>query len=171
MTVRLNKAMLSSAGALVVAAAPFIANFEGWRNYVYGDDLAKGSYQLATVCAGHTDNIGTARITKSYYTDNECTALEIKDIQYTDRQLVVSTGSEVVNSMPVDRRVALIDFIYNLGLGTYNKSGIPVMLKEGRTVEACQKILLYDKGTVDGHLEVVAGLHRRRVAEYQMCIE
>jgi lysozyme len=171
MTIRLNKTVLSSAGALVMAAAPFIANFEGWRNYVYGDSLAKGSHELATVCAGHTDDIGTVRITKRYYTDAECTEITVKDIQYTDRELVAATGADVVAAMPIDRRVALIDFIYNLGIGDYRKSGIPDLLRTGQISAACHRLLAYDKGTVDGHLQVIDGLERRRDAEYAMCMK
>ena len=154
-----------------MAAAPFIANFEGWRNTVYGDSLAKGSHELVTVCAGHTDNIGTQQITKTHYTDDECTAIEIKDIQATDRQVVAILGPSVVESMPISRRVAIDDFTFNLGAGSLKKSKIPRLLQTGQWPAACMALLAYDKATVNHQLVVIEGLHRRRQAEFDQCMK
>lgn len=77
-----------------------------------------------------------------------------------------------LNSSPIltvhseSRRAAIADFVYNLGIGNYNKSALKRLIDSGKWTEAAKEILQWDK--VAG--QTLPGLHRRRIAESKLLV-
>lgn len=156
--IKLSKKWLAgAASAAVLAVSPMTAGFEGWRNNVYTDQVG-----VKTVCAGHTNRIGTETITKRYYSDEECARLLVKDLNKSNEQLraalpgvTLSKGEEAIYT----------DFVFNLGIGAFNAGSIRPMLLRGERTAACHKVLEYKyAGGV-----VSRGLQLRREAENRVC--
>ncbi|MDN8009217.1 hypothetical protein C6T59_18825 [Burkholderia multivorans] len=165
MTIQLSKKWLvGAASAAVVAAAPFVTRWEGWRNTVYKDQGG-----VSTVCAGHTDRIGTEKITKRTYTNEECGRILIKDLNKDEAQLRASIGYDV--PLTQGQEVILIDFVHNLGIGALNAGSLRPLLLRGDVDKACAKILEYKYARVGpgGSLQEVKGLRLRREAENRVC--
>ena len=69
-------------------------------------------------------------------------------------------------SMPPHREAAIVDAAYNLGPNAICKGSIARYLNAGNVPAACKALLSYDRASG----RVVAGLVRRRQAEYHFCI-
>jgi lysozyme len=145
--------------AAVALATPFVANFEGYSGKPYFDVAG-----VKTICYGATaaDKIDFSRT----YTKSECLdILEQKDLpKYT---AMAQSCTKV--SVPLHRAVAITSFVYNLGRGAYC-GGPARYFNAGNTAGGCRAMLGYDHARVQGRLVTVAGLTRRRQAEYQLCI-
>ena len=63
---------------------------------------------------------------------------------------------------------ALCSFIYNLGRGSFAKSTLLKRLNTGNYQAAADELLRWDKARVNGKLQPVAGLSRRRRAEREL---
>jgi len=61
---------------------------------------------------------------------------------------------------------AYLSLAYNIGVGGFCKSSIPVKIKAGQYLEACKTILLYNRAQG----KVIKGLVIRREKEYRTCI-
>lgn len=60
---------------------------------------------------------------------------------------------------------AYLSLTYNIGVGAFCKSSIPVKVQAGQYEEACKTILLYNKAQG----KVLKGLQIRREKEYKTC--
>lgn len=60
---------------------------------------------------------------------------------------------------------ALVSLIYNIGEGRFEKSTCLRRLNRGDYAGAAQALTWFNKATIDGQLQVVRGLSRRRTAE------
>ncbi|MDR8091078.1 lysozyme [Burkholderia gladioli] len=152
-----KKWLVGAATATVVAVAPFTAGFEGWRNNVYSDHVG-----VKTVCAGHTNRIGTETITKTYYSDEECAALLIKDLNKANAQLHASLPG--VQLTPGEDAI-FTDFVFNLGIGAFDAGSLRPMLRRGDSAAACRKVLEYKYAGG----KPSSGLLARREAENRVC--
>lgn len=63
---------------------------------------------------------------------------------------------------------ALVDFVFNLGIGAFEGSTIHDIIVHGDLAAAPEQIERWDHGRVGGVEEVLAGLARRRAAEIQL---
>ncbi|MBJ9963701.1 lysozyme [Burkholderia seminalis] len=159
-----RKWLAGAASAAVIAAAPFVTGWEGWRNDIYKDQVG-----VSTVCAGHTDRIGTEKITKPHYTDEECGRILVKDLNKDEAQLRASIGYDV--PLTQGQEVILIDFVHNLGVGALNAGSLRPLLLLGDVDKACAKILEYKYARIGpgDSLQEVKGLRLRREAENRVC--
>ncbi|AQQ46770.1 lysozyme [Burkholderia cenocepacia] len=153
-----KKWLAGGATAAVMAIAPFTAGFEGWRNNVYKDHVG-----VTTVCAGHTNRIGTETITKQYYSDEECTRLLVKDLNKSNAQLRAALPGV---KLGVDQEALMTDFVFNLGIGAFSNGSIRGMLLRGDVAGACKKLLEYKYAGG----AVARGLELRREAENRVCV-
>lgn len=63
---------------------------------------------------------------------------------------------------------ALLSLAYNIGVGAISKSSVLRYIKAGNMTAAADSFLLWDKGTVNGKKQRLAGLTRRRKDERKM---
>lgn len=61
---------------------------------------------------------------------------------------------------------AYLSLAYNIGVGAFCRSSIPVKVKAGKYREGCETILLYNRAGG----KVIQGLINRRQKEYKLCI-
>lgn len=95
------------------------------------------------------------------FTEPECRALLERDLRSKER------GIERLITYPLEQNEfdALISFVYNLGLGCLQRSTLRQKLNRGDKEEAVKSLLKYNKARVNGVLQVLRGLDRRRRAE------
>ncbi len=149
-----NKTVLSGlAGALLIAAG-LTASFEGKSNTAYLDPPG-----VPTICYGHAQGVSLGRTA----TDQECVFLLKQDLEVAN----ATVTRYVKVPLPDTRRAALIDFVYNVGSGKFAKSHLLKKLNSGDTLGACTQLLRW---TGAGKV-VLAGLVRRRQAEYDLCVK
>lgn len=76
---------------------------------------------------------------------------------------VVTASPTLLAESPI-RIAALVDFVYNLGIGNYNSSTLKKCVDRGDWEKAKVEIVRWDKGGG----RVLAGLTKRRAAEAKM---
>lgn len=136
----------------IAIATPFVAGFEGLRQYVYRDPVG-----IPTFCFGETKNPEWGK----RYSLAECHALKAERMQeFADgvgRCLRVEVGPH--------RYAALVSFAYNVGTGAACGSSVIRRLNAGEGAVACDSLMLWTKAR---GIEL-PGLVRRRAAERDMC--
>lgn len=132
--------------------------FESCRLHAYQDQ--KGIW---TIGYGHTANVKPGDV---------CTVLQAEnwlmlDVEFAAREVERS----VVVPLSQGEFDALVDFVFNVGIGNWWISTARKYLNEGDFSAACYEIEKWDKitGTVNGvkTSTISAGLLRRRIAEVQ----
>jgi lysozyme len=139
-------------------AIPFVAAFEGFYPRVYRDEVG-----VKTICYGQTAADG-ADFTK-VYTKAQCEAMLGRDLAKYDKHLQQYLTPAVYAALPTKRHAALISFDYNLGPG--NTRRIAPYFNRGDWRGGCRAMLGYNHAGG----RVLAGLTRRRQAEYKLCIQ
>lgn len=138
--------------AAIVIATPFVAGFEGLRQYVYRDPVG-----IPTFCFGETKNPEWGK----RYSLAECHALKANRMQ--------EFADGVAACLRVDvqphRYAALVSFAYNVGTGAACSSSVVRRLNAGEGAAACDSLMLWTKAR---GIEF-PGLVRRRAAEREMC--
>lgn len=126
---------------------------EGVRQNAYPDVTG-----IPTICFGETKGVQMGE----HRTLDECKVLLEGRLYEFGAEVDKCTKPE----LPASRKAAMTDFAYNEGSGRYCRNIAP-LLNAGRTQEACEHLLLYDKaGGV-----VFPGLTRRREKERNLCME
>lgn len=137
-----------------IAAAPFIADFEGYNPAAHLDPVG-----IPTICYGHTPGvvIGQTR------TKAECDALLAMDIEESFAIL----DRHAKKPLTTEQRVAFASFIFNVGEGSFKSSTLLKKLNSGDIEGACNQLprWVYAKGVK------LKGLVRRREAERQLCLK
>lgn len=142
-----------------------VGNFEGFRSKPYLCPAGK-----LTIGFGHTDGVKkTDRVTLQQAQD-----LLYEDVMYIMFQLNKSFNG----SFPEPKLLALTDFVFNLGIGTLQKSSFYSYLKKYSSVSAsvqklydvkiCDTIKKYNKYRENGVLKVSEGLVLRRAFETKL---
>jgi lysozyme len=139
------------------AGIELIKRFEGVRNRAYRDCVG-----LWTIGVGHLIGDGKS-LPESWnrtFTEEEINALLIRDLSRFER------GISMQLPMPLKQCEydALCSFVFNLGLGTLQRSTLRQALLRGDKRVAAEKILKYCYAGG----KVVKGLQLRRQAEYKM---
>lgn len=147
---------IGGVAAAIALIAPFITQHEGRLHKVYHD---LGG--VLTVCDGHTGK--DIRI-NHVYTDAECVRLRAEDMQKAaDSVLKVTPSLE----NKIYTLAATISFVYNLGIGTYQRSSVARDFNAGNYKQGCADMLKY---TYIGK-QYNQGLANRRRDEYNVCIK
>lgn len=142
--------------AWLAIATPFVAGFEGYSGKPYYD-----SVHVKTICYGATaaDHVDFSKV----YTKTECEQMLGVDLQKYEAQIRPCIPK--IDSFPPHRIAALTSFIYNLGPGAAC-GPVGRYLNAGNVAAGCRSMLAYNHAGG----KVLAGLTRRREAEYQLCI-
>ncbi len=143
--------------AATVAAAPIVMAFEGRSLIAYLDPVG-----IPTICDGITASVQMGDIA----THKECDDMLKRELFKADNAILLNVRPEVLFSMPVERRAALISFIYNVGEGAFARSTLLRKLNAGDWRGACHELpkWVYAKG------KKLRGLERRRAAEMKLCL-
>ena len=147
--------------AWLTIATVFVAAFEGFAAHPYVDRIGTG--QPITWCYGQTAADGPIPKMTATFTKEECTAELAKNLE-TVYDPAVRKCIHV--SMPPHRRAAIVSAAYNLGPSAVCKGAIARNLNAGNVAAGCKALLGYNHASG----RVVAGLTRRRQAEYEFCM-
>lgn len=166
-----NRARIA-AGSLVLASAALMAFLGTWegegQNRVYPDGLAGG---LPTVCKGITKHVSPYPVViGEVWPDAKCTEVERAVTENTQQQLAVCVTNSAVTQNTFD---ALSSHAHNFGVARTCKSRAVVLINAGKIAEGCRALAYGPKGEPawsfsDG--KFYRGLHRRRIAEMELCL-
>lgn len=154
--------------------AVFLGTWEGdSQNTVYADKLAQG---LPTVCKGITRHTSPYPVVVGdYWSDARCDEVE---------QLVISKGqlqlADCITNQDVGQNTfdALSSHSHNFGVPSTCASRAVALINSGRIKDGCNALAWAADGKTPvwayvtnalGQKEFVRGLHRRRLAEAQLC--
>ena len=77
--------------------------------------------------------------------------------------------SRVTVSINEEQRGALVSFMYNCGMGSFNGSTLLKLLNRGEREKAAEQLLLWDKGQdLNGRMVALPGLTARRKSEREL---
>ena len=152
------KKKVSSAvvAAVILAATPFIAKWEGLETTAYRDIVG-----VPTVCYGETRGV---RMGDSY-TKAECMKmLQVAVGEYYSKLEPCMTNK----NMPVGVQASLLELSYNVGTGAVCKSTMMKLANAGRYKEACNELSKWVKAGG----ETVKGLQNRRAeSKTKLCLK
>ncbi|MEM8986465.1 MAG: lysozyme [Pseudomonadota bacterium] len=134
-----------------------IKTFEGLELEAY-EDIAG----ILTIGYGHTSVAGPPRVEEGMRIDEpEAEAILRKDLKKFER------GVEQAVKVDVNPNEfsALVSFAFNVGLGALKSSTALKRLNKGERLGAADALMWWNKATVNGRKQEVAGLTRRRAAE------
>lgn len=142
---------------------------QGYKSLLDSEAMVSTPYYdiagVKTVCVGET-----YLVEDRLYMPAECADRLVKRIEHTFvPEMKRCTHRAVWASLGQETKDALINFAYNVGTPTYCRSSIRKRLDAGRGIEACERLLLYNKARVNGRLRPVKGLINRRQHEYEGC--
>jgi GH24 family phage-related lysozyme (muramidase) len=165
-----------AAGVLVLCSGTltaFLGNWEGkGENIVYPDRLARG---LPTVCMGITRHTSPYPvIVGDYWSDARCAEVE---------RLVVSKGqlalADCLTNPAIGQNTfdALSSHGHNVGTPSTCASRAVALINAGRIADGCKALAWGADGRpvwayvtgADGRKTFVPGLHKRRLAEMELC--
>lgn len=147
---------LTAAFTVSLAGLGLIARSEGKVNTAYADP-AHG-WAVPTICYGRTK--GVKRGDRA--TDAECLAFLRLDMQEA------ADGVLRVSGVPLSQGEldAYTDFVFNVGIGNFQKSTLLRKLRAGDRIGACNELTRWD--FANGIK--LKGLTIRREAERQLCL-
>ena len=153
----MKKRQMLGAASAVVAAAAFIAPWEGLRTKAYPDIVG-----VWTVCYGETNGVQPG----DSHTKAECDAMLSKQVKaYADRlSLCIDDVQEA--RMPEGMKAAVMSWVYNVGTGAACRSTLVRKLNSGDLVGACNELPRWNRA---GGREI-KGLTNRRLAERKLCL-
>lgn len=144
----------SLAAAVIALATPFIATWEGKRNYAYipipGD--------VPTICYGSTRSVKMG----DYKTDAECLDLLRQEVG----EFYAKVDPCVNDDVPVSVQASILELAFNVGPGAACKGTIVRKANAGDYRGACAEL---DKW-VKAQGKTIKGLVNRRNASEAMCL-
>ena len=165
-----------AAGAIALCSSTlvlFLGTWEGnGQNTVYADKLARG---LPTVCKGITRHTSPYPVVVGdFWSDARCDEVE---------QLVIRKGqlqlADCITNQQVDQNTfdALSSHGHNVGTPSTGASRAVALINAGRIAEGCRALAWGADGRpvwayvtgADGRKTFVPGLHKRRLAEMELC--
>jgi lysozyme len=139
--------------AVLALTTPVVLHFEGEIRHGYRDPIG-----VVTSCVGHTKTAALGRT----YTHEECLDLLARDLTEHNAALLAC----VKVGMPPNVHAALLSWAFNVGAANACKSTALKKINVGDFPGGCAELLRW---TMAGGKEL-AGLKRRRQAEYQLCM-
>jgi lysozyme len=141
---------------VAAVVVPFVGGFEGLRQTAYPDPASHG-YPW-TICYGHTDGVKRG----DHDSIGECKQLLLSDLEKEgagiDRCITYPTTD--------GQAVAFLSLAHNIGTGGFCRSSVARDFNAGRTKQACNDLLKFDRAAGI----VFPGLQRRRQAERRLCL-
>ena len=152
-----RRAMGTIGGVSLAAVVALTAPWEGLRTSAYIDPVG-----VPTVCYGETKGVKMG----DQYTPAQCRAmLERRVGEFRDR-----LGDCITVEMPEGVAVTFVDWSYNVGIGAACRSTLARKANAGDLFGACDELLKWNKGRINGKLQVIRGLANRREAERALCV-
>lgn len=149
----LNKRIAAVVLVATIGIASTVAKkFEGIETTAYLDPVG-----IPTICYGHT---ATARLGQTA-TLAECERLLSADMLIA----IADVESGVKVPLTVERRAALVDFVYNVGGSKFGRSTLLTKLNAGDARGACAEL---SRWVYAGGVKL-RGLVSRRAAERALC--
>lgn len=148
---------VAGGAAILLASAAMVSNIrhdEGREYEVYADIVG-----VPTVCDGIT---GPDVIKGKTYTDAECNALTIKQVEKHGSELLDCIHVRITQGM----YEALAGWAYNVGTGAACKSTAIRLINAGRYAEGCRDLMRWNRAGG----QVVRGLTLRREREMKACL-
>lgn len=152
--------------AAISISTAFIAPWEGLRTKAYRDIVG-----VPTVCYGETRGVRMG----DQYTKEQCLNMLQEGVQ----QFYAKIDPCMPNDLPAKSQAAFTSLAYNIGVGKQGVWGrgfcssrsIQSAFAVKDYVRACNAILQFDKGRINGKLTKIRGLTNRRVAEHKLCLQ
>ena len=133
-------------------AVELIKKFEGFKETAY-----KCPAGVWTIGYGWTHVVKEG----DTITMEKASELVQQEVAKIAKQIKTTLGTEVFESLTENQICALIDFVYNLGLGNFKNSTLCKMIKSGQIMEAGNQ---FERWVKSGN-KVLPGLVNRRKAE------
>ena len=153
----------------------FLGDWEGkGQNVVYSDPLAQG---LPTVCAGITKHTSPYPVAVGdYWSDELCAEVEKRVVTKGQLALADCITNPNIRQGTFD---ALYSHGHNVGVPSTCASRALVLINAGRIAEGCRALAYGPNGRpvwayvtgADGTKQFVPGLHKRRIAEMELCLK
>lgn len=136
-------------------AVNIIKEFEGFRENAY-----KCPAGVWTIGYGWTHGVKEG----DTITESEASELVQKEVDKIAEQIESVLGKEVFQKLTENQVCALIDFVYNLGIGNFKTSTLRKLIEEGNFEDAGKQFERWNKAGG----KVLEGLTRRRIAEKEL---
>jgi len=146
--------------AIATAAAmavPLISKWEGRSLVAYKDIVG-----VWTICDGETLGVGRGDMA----TDAECD----RKLAARAKQFSAEISRCLPTDLPMPMRVAFVSASYNIGSPAFCRSSMSRRALAGDLRGACDALLMWDKGRVNGVLRRIRGLTNRRREEQRLCL-
>jgi lysozyme len=148
---------LKKSAIVAGTCASLVGGFEGLRLVAYPDPATKGPPW--TVCYGETAGVKPG----DRYTVEQCKAMLVTSLE----TYALAVERCVTRPMPDTTYVAFVSLAYNIGTGGFCKSSVARLYNDGRTREACDRMLAFNKAAG----VTFPGLTKRRERERQWCLK
>lgn len=141
------------------AGLALIEHFEGLRLDAYQDVAG-----IWTIGYGHTRGVTPGM---------RITAEQAQQSLQDDLQTAQGTVDQATAGTPANDNqfAAMVSLCFNIGSGNFSTSTVLREHRLGNYQAAADAFLLWNKATIDGTLQPVAGLTARRTAERQLYLE
>ena len=131
-----------------------IKEWEGWRANAYKDAVG-----VWTIGYGHTTMAGPPAVSHGLtITKEQGEEILLRDLKKYEK----AVRDAVTVPLNDNQYSALVSFTYNVGPGNLRKSSALRCVNSGDFDSVPQKLMLYNKGRINGKLTVLRGLTRRR---------
>ncbi|MGQ7242829.1 lysozyme [Salinicola sp. V024] len=145
-------------GLALSLAIGVVSHYEGTELEAYPDPVG-----IPTICTGHTGPTVELHQTK---TPEECEALLAGDLGTAFDAIDRNVSPEINATMPPARRAGIASFIFNVGVGAFQRSTLLEQLNAGNVRAACDQL----KRWVYAGGRQLAGLVKRRATERELCL-
>lgn len=126
---------LGFSAAVIISATQLTAPSEGFVDRPYLD--AVGVY---TTCYGTTNNNNIGVVIKDkVYTEQECTLMLAQELQEIEDKITPLIKVQINDY----QKAAFLDFTYNFGVATFQKSSVLGLMNAGNTKAACARLMEY----------------------------
>ena len=143
--------------AAVALATPMISEFEGRELQAYRDIVG-----VWTICDGETLNVRPGDVA----TDAQCDEMLASRVrQFADKISVC-----LPPDFPLEPMAAFTSASYNIGTSGFCGSSMSRRALAGDLRGACNALLMWDKGRIEGVLRRILGLTTRREKERALCL-
>jgi lysozyme len=146
-------------------AEDLIKNFEGKKLKAYKDSVG-----IWTIGFGSIYNIDENRPVKQGDVISEETALRWLRYEIAQKQIDIKKLIKVpVTQNQLD---SITSLVFNIGTNSFKKSTLLKLLNAGTDKKTvADQFLRWNKGTIDGKLQVIPGLTNRRILERELFLK
>lgn len=131
-----------------------IKEWEGWRAAAYVDAVG-----VLTIGYGHTSMAGPPNVSKGMkITKAQGEEILLRDLAKYEK----SVKDAVTVPLNDNQYSALVSFCFNVGPGNLRRSSVLKAVNAGDFDSVPRRLMLWNKGRINGKLTVLRGLTRRR---------